>query len=92
MDTGEIAKNWEARGFSCELWTDPPGKVWTDVVHKADELLMLVEGQLEVESAGRNVRLGVGEEILIPARTSHTVRNIGAGEARWLYGYKLELP
>ena len=54
----QIAKDWQARGFSCDLWVDPP---YTPAI---------------------------GEEILIPARTSHTVRNTGNTTARWLYGYK----
>jgi len=31
----------------------------------------------------------IGEELLIPAGAIHSVRNIGATTARWLYGYKL---
>jgi hypothetical protein len=29
-----------------------------------------------------------GEELLIPARAWHKVRNLGRGESRWLYGYR----
>jgi mannose-6-phosphate isomerase-like protein (cupin superfamily) len=49
---------------------------------------MLVEGQLELEVAGRTMAPGIGEEILIPAGAIHTVRNVGASRVRWLYAYR----
>ncbi|HEY3197953.1 MAG TPA: cupin domain-containing protein [Nitrospirales bacterium] len=88
LDQGQKAKDWQARGFSCGLWVDPPGQVWEDYMHSTDELLMLIEGALELEMQGKTLRPPIGEEILIPAHTSHTVRNIGGTTARWLYGYK----
>ena len=48
---------------------------------------MPVEGGLELEFEGRCVRPEPGEEILIPAGVSHTVRNIGGTSVKWLYGY-----
>jgi mannose-6-phosphate isomerase-like protein (cupin superfamily) len=88
LDKTNIANDWKARGFSCGLWADPPGQVWEDYVHSTDELLMIMEGALELEMQGKILRPGIGEEVLIPAHTSHTVRNIGGTTARWLYGYK----
>ena len=88
LDRTKITKEWQARGFSCGLWVDPPGQVWEDYVHSTDELLMIMEGSLELEMRGKIVRPAIGEEILIPAHTSHSVRNIGGTTARWLYGYK----
>jgi len=87
MDRKQIEKDWRARGFSCALWVDPPGQVWADFVHDVDELVLLVEGEIELEMAGRKLRPRAGEEVLIPARTAHTVRNVGGTTARWLYGY-----
>ena len=88
LDRAQITKQWQARGFSCGLWVDPPGQVWENYVHSTDELLMLMEGALELEMQGKTLRPAIGEEILIPAHMSHTVRNIGGTTARWLYGYK----
>lgn len=88
MDTAKVERDWRERGFSCGLWTDPPGQVWSDYVHAVDELLMVVEGQLELEIEGRTLRPAVGEEVFIPARGRHTVRNVGGTTARWLYGYR----
>lgn len=87
LDRQAVAEDWTARGFSCDLWVDPPGQRWEDFVHASDELLMLVEGQLEVVIDGHLHRPQIGEELLIPAGASHSVRNIGGVTARWLYGY-----
>ncbi|MGH7231106.1 MAG: cupin domain-containing protein [Nitrospiraceae bacterium] len=83
-----IEQNWRSRGFSCGLWVDPPGQEWVDYVHSTDELVMILEGELELEMQGRVLRPKPGEEILIPAGVPHTVRNVGGTTARWLYGYK----
>lgn len=88
VDRATVARDWEERGFSCGLWTDPPGQRWEDFVHETDELVMLVSGELEMEIDGRTVVPSVGEEVLIPARARHSVRNTGTGTARWLYGYR----
>ncbi len=87
MDQKAIAADWRARGFNCGLWTDPPGQIWEDFVHATDELVMLVEGTIELQFSGKTIRPRVGEEVLIPARVTHTVRNVGGTTARWLYGY-----
>jgi mannose-6-phosphate isomerase-like protein (cupin superfamily) len=88
MDTQKVEQDWRARGFGCDLWVDPPGRVWKDYVHAVDELLMVVEGELEVEIDGRINRAKPGLELFIPARATHTVRNVGSTTARWLYGYR----
>ena len=88
VNRGAVAGHWKQRGFSCELWVDPPGQVWADFVHPVDELVMVVEGDVEFEIAGTVHRPGRGQELLIPARSSHTVRTVGPEGSRWLYGYK----
>jgi uncharacterized cupin superfamily protein len=70
------------------VWIDPPGQVWRDFVHAEDELLMLVEGKLELVVDGRTMTPAVGEEIEIPAGAMHTVRNSGGTTSRWLYAYR----
>ncbi len=75
VDQEAVARAWRERGFSCGLWVDPPGQVWADYVHDVDELVMVVEGEVELEIEGKVHR---------PA----PVRNVGRGESRWLYGYR----
>lgn len=84
-----VRRAWQERGFSCELWVDPPDTVWSDFVHETDELLLMIDGVMLLEIAGRQLRLEAGDEILIPAGARHTVRNIGGTTAHWLYGYRL---
>ena len=88
VDQHVVAAEWQARGFSCDLWVDPPGQVWEDYRHATDELVMPVAGRLELEFEGQCFRPAPGEEIFIPACVSHTVRNIGGTTAKWIYGYK----
>lgn len=87
IDRAAVRAEWAERGFSCELWVDPPGQAWLDFVHDQDELVLLLDGSLVVEIAGRTVRLEPGDEWLIQAGTRHSTR-AGEGGARWLYGYR----
>ncbi len=87
-DQSAVAADWRARGFSCEVWTDPPGQVWADFVHDVDELVMTIDGEVEFEFGGKTYRPGPGEELLIPAGASHTVRNAGSATSHWLFGYR----
>jgi mannose-6-phosphate isomerase-like protein (cupin superfamily) len=88
VDSEGVLRAWRQRGFHGGTWVDPPGQVWRDYVHDEDELLMLVEGRLELDVAGRKLTPAVGEEIEIPAGALHTVRNVGGTTARWLYAYR----
>jgi quercetin dioxygenase-like cupin family protein len=83
----QIATDWMARGFSCDLWTDPPGQRWEDFTHATDELVIVLEGDMEFEVAGQLYHPRPGDELLIPAGAVHSARNIGRVTARWLYGY-----
>jgi len=88
LNLERIRKNWNERGFSCEVWTDSPGQEWKDYVHDVDELFMLMEGEVELTLAGKSIRLDPEKEVFISAGVVHTVRNIGHTGSRWLYGYK----
>lgn len=87
MDLQKVGVDWKSRGFSFGVWTDPPGQVWENYVHDTDELFIVLEGKVELEMQGRRFCPKAGEEILIPARVTHSVRNVGAGISKWLYGY-----
>jgi quercetin dioxygenase-like cupin family protein len=87
-DIARVESDWQRRGFSCEVWTDPPGQVWADFVHDVDELVMTIEGEVEFEFGGNAIRPRPGEELMIPAGASHTVRNVGNTTSRWMFGYR----
>lgn len=84
----KVTKNWLARGYSCDIWTDSPGQVWENFTHLREELFMVLEGNVEIEIEGTVRHPSLGEKILIPAQALHSVRNQGRTTARWLYGYK----
>ena len=83
-----VKRDWYARGFSFGVWADPPGQVWQNYEHDSDELVMLTEGVIEIEMQEKVLRPSVGEEVLIPGKVLHTVRNVGGTMACWLYGYR----
>ena len=87
-DRETVTRDWRARGFSCDIWSDPPGQIWADFVHASDELVMLIDGEIELHFGGQRLRPAVGEEILIPAGESHTVINVGHTRNHWYYGYR----
>ena len=84
LNQDETATDWAARGFSCDVWVDPPGQCWDDFTHATDEVVKVIEGEIRHPA--------IGEEILIPAGALHSVRNIGGSTARWLYGYQRARP
>lgn len=88
MDAEKVASEWKSRGFSCDIWTDTPGQVWADFVHATDELVMLIDGEIELRFAGEVHRPQAGQEIFIPAGEPHTVINIGNTSNHWFYGYR----
>ena len=88
LDPSTIERHWRQRGFSCDLWVDGPGQVWANFVHETDELVLVVRGRVEFEFNGVAHRPECGQELLIPARARHTVRNVGGTQSEWLYGYK----
>lgn len=84
----KIAQEWEIRGFTCDLWEDPPGQRWENYHHDEDELFLLLEGDIELEIDGKTIVPSINEVIHIPAFCIHSVRNKGTKKARWLYGYR----
>lgn len=88
VEREHLAEKWAARGFSCDLWVDPPGQRWEDFLHATDEIVVVVAGEVEFEVEGRVLHPKEGEELLIPAGSRHSVRNVGSSTARWLYGYR----
>jgi len=89
IDRERICTDWASRGFSCELWVDPPGQRWDDFVHPVDEIVVVLAGEMEFEIESRMFHPEEGEELLIPAGAVHSTRNLGQTTSHWLYGYRL---
>jgi quercetin dioxygenase-like cupin family protein len=88
IDCKQVASQWAERGFTCDLWTDPPGERWEDFTHDTDEVVMVIDGELEFVVDGEVSHPRPGEELVIPAGAVHSARNIGTSTAHWLYGYR----
>ena len=63
-----IKQNWNSRGYSFGVFRDPPGQVWADFVNRTDELVVLAEGEIEVEVEGKAERFQIGGMVFIPAK------------------------
>ena len=83
MNPDQIKEDWNSRCYSFGVFRDPPGRVWADFVHRTDELVVLAEGELEVEIEGKEQRPQIGEEVFIPTDVVHTVRNVGKVNNIW---------
>ena len=86
MNPEQIKKDWNLRGYSFGIFKDPPGQVWADFVHKKDEIVVLAEGEIEIEWKSQQPPIRKG--IFIPAKAKYTVRNVGKTINTWYFGYK----
>ena len=66
----------------------PADRRWEDSVHNTDEVVMVVDGDVELEIGGQVYHPKPGEELFIPSGVVHSVRNIVRTTGRWLYGYR----
>ena len=87
VDRRAVAAEWEGRGYSCDLFTDPPGREWNGFRHPTNELVTVAEGRLELVIGAECVTAGPGDEVFIPKGAVHSVKNVHTATTRWLYGY-----
>ena len=64
MDSDQIKEDWNSRGYSFGVFRNPPGQVWADFVHQTDELVVLAEGEIEVEIEGKLYKPKIVEKCL----------------------------
>ena len=60
MNSDLIKRDWHSRGYSFGVFRDPSGQVRADFVHRTDELVVLAEGEIEVEIEGKSQRPQIG--------------------------------
>jgi quercetin dioxygenase-like cupin family protein len=87
LDHEQVALNWKKRGYSCDLFTDPPGREWNDFVHTTNELVTVMVGKLKLTIGGEEIVAERGDEVFIPKNVRHSVKNISPLTTQWLYGY-----
>lgn len=87
VDREAVARAWRKRGYSCDIFIDPPGREWNDFVHSTNELVTVVEGKLCLTIDGEELMAEPGDEVFIPRGVCHSVKNIAPAMTVWLYGY-----
>ena len=60
LDRDQVAKDWSRRGYSCDVFTDPPGGEWNDFVHATDELVTVMDGRLKLTISGEEITVEPG--------------------------------
>jgi quercetin dioxygenase-like cupin family protein len=83
----EVRRDWAQRGYSCQDFTDPPGREWNDFRHRTNELVTVLDGKLRLIIGADDVIAGPGDEVFIPKGALHSVHNVHGGTTRWLFGY-----
>lgn len=87
LDRDQVADDWRRRGYSCDVFTDPPGREWNDFVHATNELVTVMDGKLKLTIGGEEIIAEPGDEVFIPKGVRHSVKNIFSSTTHWLYGY-----
>ena len=65
MNSDLIKRDWHSRGYSFGVFRDPSGQIWADFVHRTDELVLLAEGEIEVEIEGKAKRFQISNMVFI---------------------------
>jgi uncharacterized protein YdcH (DUF465 family) len=86
VDHGEVARDWSDRGYDCSHQQEPAGQARRETTHARDALMVVVEGRLDVGMHGVDYVLQPGDELFVPRGAPFTLRNVAAGESRWLLG------
>ncbi len=81
VERNAVTRDWARRGYSCDLFIDPPGREWNDFVHGCNELVTVAEGRLEMTVGDQIDILEGGDEVFIPKGAVHSVKNIHTGYA-----------
>lgn len=89
MTEKEFETNWAERGFSFGVGNIKLDEGVDDAVHDdQDELVVMVNGRLEFTIDKKVFIPESNTEILIPAKSRHSIKNIGTEESKIYYGYK----
>lgn len=89
MNRERLEKDWIARGFSFGVGTIKAGDGVNEAVHDdQDELVVMESGAYEFTVDNEMFIQEGDSEVLIPAGSKHSIKNIGAKDSKIYYGYK----
>lgn len=87
LDRDQVSHDWSQRGYSCDVFVDPPGREWNNFVHATNELVIVVVGKLRLTIGDEEIVAEPGDEVFTPKGMLHSVKNITSSSTEWLYGY-----
>lgn len=88
IDETALRRDFEARGYSFDIFVDPPGQQWLGFVHPVDEIVVPLDGAVTIIVDGVRHEPEIGSEVFIPARAIHDVITSRQAGSRWAYGYR----
>jgi len=89
MNKEKLEKDWAGRGFSFGVGTIKAGGGVNEAVHdNQDELVLMERGQYEFTVDNETFIQEGDSEVLIPAGSTHSIKNLGSKDSKIYYGYK----
>ena len=67
-----------------------PGVAFPSHTHPGEEIIYVLEGAWEYVIDGKPVTAKAGDVLFVPARTIHSAKNVGTGNAAELATYVVE--
>lgn len=89
MNIEELEKNWTERGFSFGVGTIKAGDAVEEAFHEdMDELVLMENGEYEFTIDNNSFKQNGDVEVLIPAGSLHSIKNMGQRDSKIYFGYK----
>lgn len=89
MNKEELEKDWTDRSFSFGVGTIKAGDGINEAVHDdKDELVLMESGKYEFTIDNETFIQEGDTEVLIPAGSTHSIKNLGIKDSKIYYGYK----
>ena len=89
MNIDELERNWTERGFSFGVGTIKAGDAVDEAFHEdMDELVLMENGEYEFTIDSESFKQNGSVEVLIPAGSVHSIKNLGQRDSKIYFGYK----
>jgi len=90
MDIEQLKENWIERGFSFNKGNFKKGGLIAEAFHiESDEVVFLDKGECLYKLGDKEFTHNGEEEVLIPMKTTHWIKNLSGKDLTIYYGYRL---